>query len=137
MAILVSLTPDGVGVVYTSSGLLTGQDLIDADDRFGAELERNPALRYLLVDHSAIPDEDVDTKSLRLLADRTGHKLTVMPEGLVAIVAPNDVLFGLSRMWAGMSGGPRLIIEVTRERDAAIKWLEQKLGERGLPFELT
>jgi hypothetical protein len=133
----VSLTADGIGAVYTSSGVLTGRDLLEADERLQAELEANPAFRYLLVDHSAVPEENVDTKSLKALAASSRDRLTAMPEGLVAIVAPSDVLFGLSRMWAMMAEQPNLAIEVTRTRETAIAWLEQQLTQRKLPFRLS
>jgi hypothetical protein len=132
-----SLTADGIGAVYTSSGVLTGRDLLEANERLRAELEANPAFRYLLVDHSAIPEENVETKSLKALAERTLDDLRKIPEGLVAIVAPSDVLFGLSRMWAMMAEHPNLAIEVTRKRETAIVWLEQQLTQRQLPFRLS
>jgi diguanylate cyclase (GGDEF)-like protein len=137
MNIRVSLTADGIGVVYTSSGALTGRDLVEADERLRAKLEANPALRYLLIDHSAVLEEKVDTKSLKTLAATTRVRLTTIPEGLLAIVAPSDVLFGLSRMWAMMAEHPNLAVEVTRERETAVAWLEQQLTQRQLPFRLS
>ena len=137
MAIAVSLTADGIGAVYTSSGVLTGQDLLDADSRLHEELKRNPEIRYLLVDHSAISEEKIDTDSLRLLARRSGDQLELITEGLVAVVAPNDVMFGLSRMWALMADQPELDTHIARSRDEATAWLEQELGLRNLPFRLT
>jgi hypothetical protein len=60
----------------------------------------------------------------------------VLPEGLVAIVAPNDILFGLSRIWAAMDDHPKVYIEITRTAQAAIEWLEEELRQRQLPFRL-
>jgi hypothetical protein len=137
MSIRVSLTADGIGVVYTSSGVLTGRDLVKADERLRAELEANPALRYLLVDHSAILGEKVDTKSIEALAATTIVRLMTIPEGLVAIVAPSDIVFELSRMWAMMAEQPNLAIEITRKRETAIAWLERQLTQRQLPFRLS
>ena len=108
MAIQVSLTADGVGVVYTSSGTLTSRDLFEADARLRSELVRNPGLRYLLVDHGAIPDESIDTDSLGQLAGNAGMALELIPEALVAIVAPSDVLYGISRMWEMTATHPRM-----------------------------
>jgi len=137
MSIRVSKTANGVGMMYTSSGVLTSRDLLEANARLHAELEVNHAIRYLLVDHSAISWEEVDAKSLKDLAGRTEDNLRTIPEGLVAIVAPSDVLFGLSRMWSMLAEHEKLAIEVTRTKEAAIEWLEQQLTERQLPFRLS
>jgi hypothetical protein len=137
MGIRFSLTADGIGVMYTSFGVLTGRDLIEADGRLHAEIERNPAFRYLLVDHSAVPEQKVDTESLKLLAARTEDNVGMIPEGLVAIVAPSDVLYGLSRLWAARAQHPKMVTEVTRKRETAIAWLEEQLTERQLPFRIS
>jgi hypothetical protein len=132
-----SLTADGIGTVFTSSGLLTGQDLLDVDARLHEEVQRNPAIRYLLVDHSAIPEERVDSEAIRELAKRTAKNLEVVSDGIVAIVAPNDVLFGLSRMWEIQAEQPNLLTRVMRTRTEAIAWLEEELRQRQLPFLVT
>ena len=137
MGIEVSLTDDGVGAVYRSFGVLTSQDLLDADERLHIEIIRNPELRYLLVDHSAIPEEKVDVESLRVLAERVGENLEIIPEGLIAIVAPNDILYGLSRMWEILAEQSGLTTRVTRTRAEAVAWLKDELGQRQLPFLLT
>ena len=136
MAIAFSLTPDGIGAVYTSSDVLTGQDLLDADARLQSELKRNPELRYVLVDHRAIPDQQIDTESLKDLARETQASLERVPEGLVAVVAPSDVLFGLTRIWAALAENPRLHTLVTRSYDEATSWLGQELARMELPFRL-
>jgi hypothetical protein len=89
------------------------------------------------VDHSAIPEEKVDTASLRTLAGRVGKNLELIPEGLVAIVAPNDILYGLSRMWETLADRSALTTRVMRTRAEAVAWLKEELGKRQLPFLLT
>ena len=137
MSIRVSSTADGIGVVFTSYGVLTGQDLLEATERLRALIEANPACRYLLIDHSAIAEENVDTESLKAIAEQTEDNLRTIPEGLVAIAAPSDVLFGLSRLWAMRAEHPKLVTEVTRTKETAIAWLEQQLTERQLQFRLS
>jgi hypothetical protein len=101
------------------------------------EIKRNPGLRYLLVDHSAIPEEKVDTASLRLLAERVSNNLEIIPEGFVAVVAPNDVLYGLSRVWETLAEQSALTTRVMRTRAEAVAWLKEELARRQLPFLLT
>ena len=132
-----SLTADGVGAMYASYGVLTGQELIDVDARIHEEVKRNPKIRYVLVDHTAVPEEKIDTGSLQAMATRTKETLDLMPDAIVAIVAPNDVLFGLSRMWQIQAEQPGLVSRITRTREEALAWLQEELEQRGLPFRLT
>lgn len=136
MTVQVSFAADGIGIIYTTSGVLTGKDLLWAHSRVQAAIEQNPDMRYLLIDHSAVPEERIDTESLKQLAARSGSTLDLMPEALVAIVAPNDVLFGLSRMWAAMAENPKLKTLTSRSRDEAVEWLGRELAEREPPFRL-
>jgi len=129
-----SLTADGIGVVYTSLGVLTGQDLLDAGEHFRVESRSNPKIRYVILDHSAISEEKVDIVSLKVLASRVSDILEPTPEVLMAIVAPTDVLFGLSRMWESRAEQAGFITRVTRTRAEATAWLEEELTQRQLPF---
>ena len=137
MSIEASLTADGIGVVYTSMGLLTGQDLLDAGEHFRVQVRSNPETRYLIMDHSAIPEEKVDIVSLKALASRVSKILEPTSEVLMAIVAPNDALFGLSRMWEALAEQTGFITRAMRTRTETTAWLEEELQQRQLPFQLT
>ena len=60
MSIEVRLTADGIGMAATGVGVLTGQDLLDATAQLREEAERNPEIRYAVMDLSAVPEEKVD-----------------------------------------------------------------------------
>ncbi|MDJ0847261.1 MAG: hypothetical protein QNK04_02660 [Myxococcota bacterium] len=137
MGIEVRLTADGIGAVYRSFGLLTGQDLLDADARLREEIRRNPEIRYLLVDHSEVPAEKIESEAIHRVAADASKALELVREGVVAVVAPNEILFGLSRMWEILVEQPRLTTRVTRTRAEALAWLEEELGRRQLPFRPT
>lgn len=133
MSVEVSFTADGIGAVYTSSDVLTGQDLLDADARLREEVKRNSGIRYLLVDHSAITEEQVDSASIRALAEGSRETLELIPVGIVAIVAPNEVLYGLSRMWESLTNHPNLVVRIKPTREEAVAWLQEELAMRQLP----
>lgn len=135
MGIEVQLTADGLGAVYLGFGRLSGDDLLEADRRMRLELERNPGIRYLLIDHSEVSEQGVDTASLRALAERAGDVLISIPSGFVAIAAPTPVMFGLSRMWEMLAGQPGLATRVARTRSEALAWLEGELKGAGLAFD--
>lgn len=41
-----------------------------------------------------------------------------------AIFAPSPLQYGFARMYQTLSGNPKLVIKVFREKEAAMKWLE-------------
>jgi len=128
------LTADGVGLLIKSMGILSGRDLLEAGEGFRDESRRNPSICYAIMDHSAIPEENVDGQSLRTLARRVDEILEPLPKVILAIVAPNEVLFGLSRMFETLAENPRLITRVAETHAEAMAWLKAELAERGLPF---
>ena len=121
-------------MVGTGVGVLSGQDLLDATAQLGEEVERNPEIRYAVMDLSAIPEEKVDTQSIRELA---AQSLNPMHGLFVVVVAPSEVLFGISRMWEMMAETPGLSSRVVRTRAEAITWLQDKLTQPVAPFELA
>ncbi len=137
VGIEVSLTADGIGLVFESSSILTGKEVLEADARTCEEVRRKSRMRCLLVDHSWVAEERIDSASLRALADATRQTLELIPDGIVAIVAPKDVLFGLSRMWAMLADEPNLTTRIVRTRGEAIAWLRDLLRQRQLLFRLT
>jgi hypothetical protein len=136
MPIEYSLTRDSHGAVYRSHGVLTGPDLLKAHKRTVANIRANRDLRYVLVDHSDVPDENVETASLRVLAEQLDEPLDLIGDAVLAVVAPSDVLFGLSRMFETFAERENLSMLVTRERTEALAWLRDELASRGLEFRL-
>ncbi len=125
---------DGIGIVGTSVDLVSGQDLLDATARLREEVEGNPRIRYAVMDFSAIPEEKIATESLRVLATQRIESVSGI---IVVVVAPSEVLFGLSRMWEMLAEREGLISRVVRTRAEAITWLQDELTQRVDPFRLT
>ena len=134
MDIEVRQTVDGIGIVGTGVDLVSGQDLLDATARLREEVEGNPQIRYAVMDFTAIPEERIDTESLRVLATQ---RIESMSGIFVVVVAPSDVLFGLSRMWEMLAEREGLISRVVRTRAEAITWLQDELAQQVEPFRLT
>ena len=134
MGIEVRQTVDGIGIVGTSVGLVSGQDLLDATARLREEVKGNPRIRYAVMDFSAIPEENIATESLRVLATQRIESVSGI---IVVVVAPSEVLFGLSRMWEMLAEREGLISRVVRTRAEAITWLQDELTQRVDPFRLT
>ena len=129
----VRLTADGIGIVGIGVGVVSGQDLLDATARLHEERAHNPNIRYAVMDLSAISQGQIDTESVRLSAKPADGT----PQLTVAIVAPSDVLFGLSRMWEMLAEQTGLATRVVRTRAELITWLQEELAQPVDPFRLS
>jgi hypothetical protein len=134
VSIDVRLTADGIGMIATGVGILTGQDLLDATSQLREEAERNPEIRYGVMDLSEIPEEKVDARSIRALA---AQRLELTHELCIVVVAPSDALFGISRMWEMMAEQRGLGSRVVRTRADAIRWLQERLTRPVAPFRVA
>lgn len=61
----------------------------------------------------------------------------VNPDALVAVVAPNDLEFGLSRMWQILSDETPWEIRVFRGGEEARMWIRERAKERWKITDLT
>ena len=132
VGIVVRAAADGIGIIGTGEGVVTGQDLLAATAQLIAEGQRNSELRYAVMDLSAIPEQELDTRSLKAAAVRPRSP---MPELIVAVVAPSEILFGLSRMWEMLAEQSGLATRVVRTREEAITFLQEQLTQPVHPFE--
>jgi hypothetical protein len=114
--------------VATFTGVVDERTLLDAYERVVATPDYDPDLDDLL-DFGDVERVDVAGEGVRRLvayfdrADLPGH------HARLAIVAPQDYVFGLARMYEALRGGAPGQIRVFRDRAAAEAWLG--LARRG------
>ena len=131
MPVRVRSTDDGIGMVGEGVGVVSGRDLLDATARLFGAFGRNPAIRYAIMDLSALSEQKIDTPSLEELA----RPLEKMPSLVVAVVAPSQVLYGLGRMWQILAEQPNLVTRIVRTRAEAVTWIAEELGRAVSPFD--
>ena len=80
----------------------------------------------VLVDFSETTDFDISTSDLERIAALQHQRNETIGSGKMAVVAPTDFVFGLTRMWEAYmdSEAPSIMqIMVFRNRGNAIEWL--------------
>ena len=98
-------------------------------------LADDPAcLNYLnvlldLTEMTSLPE----SKQLRSVSDQIGSVREAVQFGACAIVAPNDVLFGLTRMFSVFAENRFRVIQVFRKLDEAEVWLVGQLSPATAP----
>jgi len=126
MAVATELHANGC-VVLTCSGVLTGQELINAMRRLVKE--RSNGIRCLITDLTVVDVIKISTNELRAIVEE--DKLLsafAEPEMRVAIVAPLDFGFGLFRMWEVFAEKTGWRILVFRSRALADPWVQRTSG---------
>lgn len=90
---------EGKGSVLTFSGLLTGHDLVDANDQV-YEDDRFLSMEYQIVDFSHIEDLDMSSDDVKTLAHRDVIQTKRLDHTVkIAVVTDRVAIKGLARMW--------------------------------------
>jgi len=117
------LLDDGALLVFKGSGILTGIEIIETTRKL---VESGDAVRRVhrtLVLFDQVTKVDVSADDVRRLIEVDRSLVELIPRTAIAIVAPKDELFGLSRMWEMMVGVPGWETRVFRSRADAEAWL--------------
>lgn len=125
MAAEIIYQSDG-GVLILASGTLRGEDLMrSADEIYGQFGGKSP--RYQLVDLTDVDDLQVSASHIRILADKDRTAGELSPGALIAVVGPQDLAYGLARMWQAYTGSA-IGSGVFRDRESAEAWLREHAG---------
>jgi hypothetical protein len=111
------------GVVFHGSGVLTGQEIIDAKEGLAADEARVRPLTFALVLLVDVTAFHITVDELRIAAIIDRRLAELMPHAAVAIVAPRDHEYGIARMWEAIVEVPGWTTYVFREREKAETWL--------------
>ncbi len=109
------------GVQFTGSGLLTGEECLRANRQVIKD-SRLATLRFQIVDLSAVEHYEISAAESRDLATMDIQAAAIASGVRVAMICPDDLVFGMSRLYAGHTS-PNWQVEVFRQREEAIEWL--------------
>ena len=111
-------------VLTHADGLVTFQDLsehLDAEER-----DRGLGLHELFDARGATTNVTAD--QVRMLVQRAADTVRRIPLGPTAIVATDDVAFGMARMYAILTEQAGARVEVFRDVESANRWLQEVSG---------
>ena len=130
------ITDQGLGLVRTTSGAVTGEDLLEAHTAYLAENEDQfTNCRYWLYDYSKADCNKVQTHDIMRLAALHRSVASKNPALVVASCCPGDLEFGLSRMWEAFVQPSCWNTRTFRTAEEAKEWISAKLGETTLSFD--
>jgi hypothetical protein len=126
---------DGKGVHRIGTGVVTGPEMIDFMLAEAEDEERCRGLRYELVDFSATTQMKVTLEETRRIVAMTRRIADWAPGIVVAVVAPLDVAYGISRMWHSLHDDAAWKRNLFRQRAEALAWLRKQLPNGNDPGE--
>lgn len=127
MPISTTFTPDGTGLIRTVHGSTTGAELLAADAALLSEGEAVARLRFALHDFGDTAELRATAEEARAIARQDAMLAKLNPQVCVAIIAPLDVQFGMSRMWEVFADGTGWQTAVFRDRLSALAWLRERV----------
>jgi hypothetical protein len=106
MPIQLEFLHEGLGITYRCEGALSLQHFSDANSRLLASPEKIKKLKYVIVDAASMEPQFFSPNEMDgiVLQDRQIASYAV-PGLLVALVAKQDVVFALARMWEAFIEG--------------------------------
>ncbi|HEV3027318.1 MAG TPA: hypothetical protein VG457_07075, partial [Planctomycetota bacterium] len=96
----------GSFLILKGSGALTGRELIETTRELIEAGDAVRRVRFTLILFDEVARVEVSADDVRRLVEVDKVLMKLIPRTLIAIVAPKDELFGLSRMWEMMVGVP-------------------------------
>jgi hypothetical protein len=122
-----SFVDDGKGLHKTGSGIVTGAEMFAVALSDPMDEARARKLRYGLTDFSAVTDMQVTPTHIRQLVEINRKMASYTPGGIVAVVAPGELPYALSRLWHTLADDLGWKTNVFHTRPDAIAWLRKQL----------
>ena len=113
----------GTYILRKGSGVVTGADLIEGSRMVPDLLARYNRVNHALVDFTEVSRFEVSTREINELSVHDKKFQELLPSLFMAIVAPEDMEFGMSRMYELLTTVPGWTVQVFRTLDEAIAWL--------------
>jgi len=128
MPALLELTQDGRGYIMKCSGILTFSDIFDIKQKIDASPHDISNTSFWLVDLRDVKEIRLESSDVHQIVHMDRKLAQKMPHAAVAIVAPNDVAFGVSRMWEILAEDIGWPTGVFRKIQDAELWVNARLA---------
>ena len=109
-------------IFTTASGILTDDDILELKRRLTADPEFNADMRELS-DVRAVTDLRVTTQGVRRMVALDSMHSSRLDGYRLAIVAGEDAIFGMARMYQMLTEDNVPHVAVFRDPDTATRWL--------------
>lgn len=138
MPITVQWADGGRGCILVGEGALTGPEVISGVEKRFADDEVTRNYLYSLSDYTRVTRSQMTSREVQQVAQIDMRMVPLLPDLVLAIVAPEDLMFGLSRMFKVHAEETGWRIGVFRTMAEAHAWIREQVQEvHGTDLELT
>lgn len=131
MPVTIEGRQDGAGVIYNCSGAVTIDDFFQAGMAFLASPEEIRKWRYCIIDLTAVKTMQINPDDVRAVVEQNKRIASLaVPGPVLAVASPNDVGFGLSRMWEVLNEQVGWETMTFRSRAEADQWIQTRVREK-------
>lgn len=127
------LTKDCMGIVHVGTGVVRGQDLIDACKSTLALLQTTENFHYELIDFSDTTELRITPLDFEQIIAQDHFAALFRPEAVVVIVAPDDEIFQTVQEWDRRVQDIGWNTYIARSRVTALKWLRENYPTPAAP----
>jgi hypothetical protein len=130
MPVSITITDGGLGVVLIAEGVLSFQEVLQANENFFKEhAQEFLHCRYWFADYSQVEQTDVDFAQIRNLAAMHINVSKQNPHLIVAVYSSADFIFGMARMWESFAAETGWATQVFRSADEAKAWIRASVNK--------
>lgn len=130
MPYLTTYTDNGRGVQKMGHGLVTGAEIFSSAVQESSDEERTRRLQYGLIDFSNVREFLVTPSDIRRIVEVNRKTAALTPEACIALVAPAELPYAMSRLWHTLSDDLAWTSYVFHTRSDALAWLRKELRYR-------
>ncbi len=120
----------GRGVLYVGAGVLQGSEVLAVKAELLANPDRVRNIVFSIVLLGDVTECPATTAEIRQIALVDQQMAQVNPNVVLAAVAPQDLLFGMARMWQAFTDTIGWQTAVFRTRAEADEWISATLASR-------
>ena len=128
MTIKINYLDGRKGIEIVASGTVTGSEIVaEHEEIYNAEnIIRQ---RYQIIDRTNCTKYVVSDAEVQKIAEIDKQASKTNPNIIIAIVAPTDLQFGISRAWQAYVAESKFSTKIFRERESAEKWVKEEIKE--------
>jgi hypothetical protein len=121
----------GLGIFFAGHGVITEKEYLDV---FTKHLKQDDhklrKYRYSFADWTAVSKAEISTKAVNFIASLCISAAVVNPDIVLASVADQDSMYGLTRMAQTLRDKTNWENEVFRNRQDAEAWIKARLKDK-------
>ncbi|HYX67585.1 MAG TPA: hypothetical protein VE825_00510 [Terriglobales bacterium] len=126
MPIEAHILQGGAGRLWAIHGVLSGKELIARNEE-SLSSKSYEGVRWLIIDESRVTSVDISTEEIRRITQQDDRLAAVLPKLVTAIIVPQDLAFGMTRMWEMLTERPGWSTRAFRTWPEAETWLREEV----------